>query len=101
MYPRTLSTSVLTGSKDSIALTPVTLVSASTPTSAGVTVKASVTNTNRVYIGTRSTITPNTNAALDGFEMAAGESVWMPVNDAIKIYVVANASGQRVFWMAP
>lgn len=101
MYPRTLGSNVYTGSKNSIGTTAVKLVSASLLTSGGVTVKASVVNSGRIYVGTRSTITANTNATTDGFELAAGESAWLPVNDAFNIYVIANTTAQKVFWLAP
>lgn len=65
----------------------------------GITVKASVVNSGRIYVGTKSTITANTNPATDGFELSAGESVLMPVDNVNSVYIIASTSGQKAFWM--
>lgn len=65
----------------------------------GVTVKAGVTNTGIIYVG-NSDVTAGTNGATDGFELVAGESITLPVNNANLIYVIGSANNQKVFWIA-
>lgn len=65
----------------------------------GVLVKASIHNTDEVYVG-KSDVTADTTDATDGFELGPGESVLVKVNNANLIYVIGGANNQKVFWLA-
>ena len=93
-------TSVKTGSKNSIGGSAVQMYTSTYPLRVGITVKASVVNAGRIYVGTSSAVTPNTSADNDGFELAAGESHFIPVNDLNKVWLVASQSGQKAFYLA-
>jgi len=62
-------------------------------------VKAANANTGIVYVG-NSDVTANTADATDGFELAAGESVMIEIDNPNKIYVFASVANQKVFWLA-
>lgn len=57
----------------------------------GVVIKASSSNTGIVYIGNSSGVTTSS-----GFELGAGESVTIPINNTNLVYLIANASGQSI-----
>jgi hypothetical protein len=92
--------SVSTGSKNSIGSTAVQLYPASQELRVGVTVKASSVNAGRLYVSTSPNVTQNTNPATDGFELSAGESLTLSVNNINLVYLVASQSGQKAFWYA-
>lgn len=94
---KSVSSSVITGSKTTVANTAVPLTSGSIPTTKGVVVKSANANSENVYIGP-STVTPGTASSTDGFELFAGESLTIPVDDVSKVYVSSTFSGMKVFW---
>lgn len=65
----------------------------------GVTVKAARANTGLIYVG-KSDVTAGTTDATDGFELGAGESLFLPVSNANLIYVIGSANNQKIFWVA-
>jgi hypothetical protein len=65
----------------------------------GVLVKAANANTGIVYVGNRD-VTAGTVEATDGFELSAGQSVFIEIDDPSKVYVIASAHHQKVFWIA-
>jgi hypothetical protein len=93
--------SVLTGSLalSNSAIKP--LLDGSAPAKRGVRVRASSGNsTGLVYIGT-STVTAGVSAAsTDGYELAAGESVEIPVSDANQLYAIGSTTGLHLSWIA-
>jgi hypothetical protein len=74
----------------------------STPTQAGATVviKATGANTGSIFVGYANTVTANTNAATDGFELTAGQSDPIPAfkfaADLANIWLIASAASQAV-----
>jgi len=64
----------------------------------GVTVKASSVNAGRIYVGYDNTVTQNTDPDNDGFELSAGESVFIPVANINNIWLVASQASQKAFW---
>lgn len=60
----------------------------------GVTIKALGTNTGTVYVG------PSGVGSANGFALAAGEQVFVEIDDVAKIYVDAAVSGEGVSWLA-
>lgn len=73
--------------------TAESLVSSSTPLKIGVTVKALSTNTNAVWVGGSSTSTTT------GFELKAGEQIFIPVTDTQTIYVDVTTNGEGVSYI--
>lgn len=94
---KSVSSSVITGSKTTVANTAVPLVTGSVPTTKGVIVKSANANSENIYVGP-STVTPGTTSSTDGFELFAGESLTIPVDDVSKIYVNSTYSGMKIFW---
>lgn len=64
----------------------------------GILVKAASTNSGIVYVG-KTGVTANSAEATDGFELTAGESVFIEANDPSIIFVIASATSQKVFWI--
>lgn len=67
---------------------------ASNTATKGVLVKAKNANTGIVYVGNSSDVTTST-----GFELGAGEKVFVQVDDSNKIYCIASAASQSVTFM--
>lgn len=59
--------------------------------SAGVLVQASISNSGTVYVGDSDVSSSKCIA-----ELAAGASVFLPVTDPTKIFVIGSASSQKV-----
>jgi hypothetical protein len=59
-----------------------------------VTVKALTTNAISVFVGTSGVLTST------GIELAAGDSVTLPVQNTTQIFVVAATTGASVSWVA-
>ncbi|MCA9100066.1 MAG: hypothetical protein R3C10_03670 [Pirellulales bacterium] len=87
------------GSKSSIGTSAVQLVASSTPATRGVLVRAAHDNTGTVYVGASSSVTANSSDATDGLPLAAGDSLLVKVDDANKVYLIANTTGQKVFFL--
>ncbi len=62
----------------------------------GVGLKASADNTGTIYIG-NSDVTPGDTAGTDGWPLAAGEELFLPLDDPTLIYTVASVAGQELF----
>lgn len=89
----------VTGAKSNIPTASAAQIStADVPVRYGVQVKAADANTGNIYVGGVG-ITAGTADATDGFELASGESILVPVTNVDKVYVIASASGQKAFWM--
>ena len=78
-----------------VGTTAVQLTSESTPTKKGVLIKADDNNTGSVYIGKDNTVSTTT-----GFRLNAGQGIAIEVDDASKIWLVADADNQKVHWIA-
>ena len=63
----------------------------------GVLVKAANGNTGKIFVG-NSDVTADSADATDGFELGAGESLLVKVDNANKVYVIASAVNQAVYW---
>ena len=63
----------------------------------GVLVKAANGNTGKIFVG-NSDVTADSADATDGFELGAGESLLVKVDNANKVYVIASAINQVVYW---
>jgi hypothetical protein len=87
------------GRKSSVGTTVVQLSATSYRATKGVQIKADAANSSTVYVG-NADLTADTADATDGFPLAAGEGLFVPVDDVNKVYVRGGASGQKVFWFA-
>ena len=63
----------------------------------GVLVKAANGNTGKIFVG-NSDVTADTVDATDGFELGAGESLLVKVDNVNKVYVIASVANQVVYW---
>ena len=89
------------GRKSSIGTTALQLTATSTAVRRGVLVKASNENgTNKIYVGNSSGVTADSADGTDGYELGTGEAVVIEVDDANKVYVIADAgAANKVFWL--
>lgn len=78
-----------------------------TPARSGVTIKAGPGNgSDVVYVGFSSAVTAGTNAATDGYPLAASQE-WnippsiIPGRDASNIYVISSANTLKAFYVIP
>lgn len=90
---------IYNGAKSSIGVSALQMTTTSIVTKKGVLIKAANGNTGIVYVG-KSGLTAGMVDATDGFELGAGESVTVPVDNANKVYVIASTTAQKVYWMA-
>ena len=81
-----------------ISTSAIQLVAAETKVKRGVQIKAAAANSGKVYIG-KSDVTNGSADATDGFELSAGDGLFVPCFDASTIYVIGSAAGQKVFWL--
>ena len=78
-----------------LGTTAVQLTSTSILTKKGVLIKADDDNTGSVYIGKDDTVSTTT-----GFRLSAGQGIAIEVDDASKIWLIADADNQKVHWIA-
>jgi hypothetical protein len=86
------------GCKSSIGTTVVPLVSASIPATRGIQLKAASENTSTVFVG-NADVTDDAEEATAGFPLGASEGLFVPLDDAAKIHLVAATSGQTIFFL--
>ena len=87
------------GRKSSIGTTAVQITTSTIHAHRGVQVVAAAGNSVTVYVGT-STVTTDSADGTDGFPLAAGESVVIPIIDPSKIYVrAASGTTSKVFFI--
>lgn len=89
-----------TGQNSDVDTVAEQITTTSVTASRGVVVKAANANSGTVYVGTSSSVTAGTADATDGFELGAGESILVEVNNANKVWVIASVNNQKVFWLA-
>ncbi len=86
------------GRRSGIGATAVALASQSRPATRGVQLKADEDNLGVVYVGT-SGVTVLTSELTDGFPLEAGEGLFLPIDDAAKVYLAASMTGQVVHYL--
>ena len=96
---QTIYDRILSGSNGSIGATALQLTSTAFKTIRGVQIKAAYDNTGIVYVGKQG-VTADSAEATDGFQLLAGEGVFIPIDDISKVYVIASATDQKVFYLA-
>jgi len=88
-----------TGAKSSISTTALQITATSTKCVFGVSIKADADNTGIVYVGPKG-VTAGSADATDGYKLKAGEEVFVQIDDPSKVYVIASAAAQKVWWVA-
>lgn len=86
------------GRKAGIGTSATALTSQSRPASRGVQIKADEDNTGVVYVG-NSGLTVLTDEATDGFPLEAGEGLFVPIDDANKVFLISETGGQAVHFL--
>ena len=86
------------GRKSAIGTTAVQLTTITVHAARGVQIKAASANSGLVYVG-NSDVTADASDATDGFPLAPGEGLFLPVDDPSRIYVVGSAASQKVFFV--
>ena len=88
-----------TGSKTGIGSTAVAITTREMNASRGVQIMASTSNSVAVYIGPQGVTAGTSSADTDGFPLAAGESVVVPVIEPNKIYAITASSTASLSFM--
>jgi hypothetical protein len=71
-------------------------IGTSTALKVGVHLKAPLTNTQTVYVGSSTLVTAPTS----GFPMEPGESMFIEIDNISKIYAKSNSTGQKITYIA-
>jgi len=88
-----------TGSKTGIGTSAVSITSQNLNASRGVQVLASTSNSVAVYIGPEGVTAGTSSASTDGYPLAAGEAIVVPVIEPSKIYAVTASSTATISYM--
>lgn len=67
--------------------------------SRGVQLKAANSNTAVIFVG-NSDVTAGTQESTDGFPLEPGEALFLPVDSPHKVYLIASAANQGLYWLA-
>ena len=83
-----------------IGLTEIKVVTPIVPDALkGIQVKAGPGNTGTVYVG-KSGVTAGSAVATDGTPLAAGEGLFIPTKDVSRVYAIASAAAQDLYWFS-
>ena len=86
----------------SVGTTAVQLTVTDTPLNYGVWVKAAGANTQKVAVGFSNAVTVAATAATDGYELGAGQELFVPktlADNLTDVWVIAGGASQRVTWL--
>ena len=86
-------------SKSSIGTTAVQLTTSKDRLKRGMLIKAAAGNGGIVYVGSSSAVTAGDTDATDGFELSAGDSVLVEVNNPSIVFAIADGADQKIFWI--
>ena len=89
-----------TGSKTGIETSAVALTSTELHCKRGIQILADSSNSNAVYVGNDSSVTAGTAESTDGYPLAAGESIVLPVTDPNSIFVIGPAGTGKLFFVS-
>ena len=76
-----------------VGTSAVQLTTSSTSLNFGVVIKADPNNSGNVYVGDSSVSTSN------GYLLTPGEGIAFEIDDASKVWLVADADNQKVYWL--
>lgn len=86
------------GVNNDVDTTAEPLTSVARRATRGVQLKASEANTGTICVG-NADVTVGGAEGTEGFPLAAGEGLFLPIDDPSKLYVVADEANQRVHWL--
>lgn len=78
-----------------VGTTAAPITAAATQCTRGVGLKAAPANSGTIYVGP-SDVTAGTTPATDGWPLAAGEEIFLPLADPRTVYAVASAANQQL-----
>jgi hypothetical protein len=85
--------------KTSIGATALQLSATAIEIQTGIEIKAATANgSGIVYVG-KSTVTAGGTDTTDGFPLAAGERVFLAIDDVSKVWVIGSTTGLAVSWI--
>lgn len=85
--------------KTSIGATALQLSATSIQLQVGIEIKAAAANsTGIVYVG-KSTVTAGGTDTTDGFPLAAGERLFLAIDDVSSVWVIGSTTGLAVSWI--
>lgn len=79
------------------------LYSTATTITYGVQIRLGTEATGRIAVGFTSAVTAESNAATDGYQLAAGDSIFIPkevAGDLTGVYIISASGTQNVYIMA-
>lgn len=88
-----------TGSKAGIGTSAVPITSQNTNARRGVQIMASASNSVSVYIGPKGVTAGTSSAGTDGYPLAAGEAVVVPIIEPNKIYAITASATASISFM--
>ena len=88
-----------TGSKTGIGTSAVPITSQNLNASRGVQILASTSNSVAVYIGPEGVTAGTSSPSTDGYPLAAGEAVVVPVIEPNKIHAITASSTASISFM--
>ncbi len=83
-----------------VGTTAVRITSNSAVLRQGLQVKAAAGNAGNVHVGKGTTVTAGTAAATDGFELSAGQGLFIPATAAHEYFAIATAASQKLYFAA-
>jgi hypothetical protein len=86
------------GRKSGVGTSAVQLVATPLHAAKGIELIAASTNTGTVYVG-NADVTAGSADDTDGFPLAPGARLFLPLDDPSKVYVRGSAAGQTVFFV--
>ena len=86
------------GRKSSIGVSAEQLVTTTLHAAKGIELIAAPTNSGTVYVG-NADVTAGSADATDGFPLAPGARLFLPLDDPSKVYLRGSASGQAVYYV--
>tara|TARA_R110002012_G_scaffold110259_1_gene254664 strand:- start:41 stop:334 length:294 start_codon:yes stop_codon:yes gene_type:complete len=89
-----------TGSKTGIETTAVAITDTDLHCKRGIQIVADSSNSNSLYIGNDSSVTAGTAEATDGYPLAAGESIVLPVTDPNTVFAIGPAGTGKLFFVS-
>lgn len=97
--PAGVPTKTFTHGSKTVGTSVIVLSATSIKTKSGVLIKAAAGNAGKVYPGSIPTVTADSDDATDGFELSAGDSVEVEVDNVSNIHLIASEANQKVFWI--
>lgn len=79
-----------------VGTTAAAITSAPYACKRGVGVKASPSNAGVIYVGP-SDVTAGSTPATDGWPLAAGEELFLPLDDPRAVYAIASVANQQLY----